>query len=153
MSPSSSASKLVPSIIGEDLTITGNVSARGEVQVDGHINGDVRCSSLLLSERSQVIGNVVAEDLVVRGKVIGGIKGLRVTLHNNCYVEGDIQHQSLAIEQGAYFEGRSRRSDEPLGEIEDARACLDAGKAKELGMDADPLKSGITPAPSGQASG
>jgi cytoskeletal protein CcmA (bactofilin family) len=26
-------------------------------------------------------------------------------------VEGDIFHQSLAIEQGAYFEGKSRRSD------------------------------------------
>ena len=51
--------------------------------------------------------------------------------------------------QGAYFEGRSRRSDEPLGEIEDAQAFLAAGKAKELGdaMNADRLESGITPSP------
>lgn len=148
MGPSSTASKPVPSIIGEDLTITGNVSAKGEVQIDGNIEGNVRCSSLLLSERSQVIGNVVAEDVVVRGKVVGGIKALRVTLHNNCYVEGDIHHQSLAIEQGAYFEGRSRHSDEPLGEIEDAQPRLDAGKAKELGdaLDADRHESRITPA-------
>jgi cytoskeletal protein CcmA (bactofilin family) len=148
MSPSSSASKLVSSIIGDGLTITGNVRAKGEVQIDGHIEGDVRCSSLLLSESSQVIGNVVAEDVVVRGKVVGGIKALRVTLHNNCYVEGDIHHQSLAIEQGAYFEGRSRHSDEPLGEIEDAQPRLDAGKAKELGdaLDADRHESRITPA-------
>src|SRR5262245_66418828 len=107
MSPSPSASKLVPSIIGGDLTITGKVNARGEVHVDGHITGDIRCSSLLLSERSQVIGNVIAEDVIVRGKVVGGIKGLRVTLHNSCYVEADIYHQSLAIEQGASFEARA----------------------------------------------
>jgi cytoskeletal protein CcmA (bactofilin family) len=143
MSPSSSPNKLVPSIIGGDLTIMGKVSARGEVQVDGHINGDVRCSSLLLSERSQVIGNVIAEDVIVRGKVVGGIKGLRVTLHNNCYVEGDIHHQSLAIEQGAYFEGKSRHSDEPLGEIEDA------GKATKLG-DATDAEGGNTLSPSAQ---
>ena len=107
-------STAVPSVIGEDLTITGNVRAKGEVQVEGKIEGDVHCNSLLLSERSQVTGNVVAEDVLVRGKVVGSIKGLRVTLQNNCHVEGDIHHQSLAIEQGAYFEGKSRRTDEPL---------------------------------------
>lgn len=110
----SSAAKLVPSVIGEDLTITGNVSAKGEVQVEGQIEGDVRCSSLLLGDKSQVTGNVAAEDVVVRGKVVGSIRGLRVTLQNQCHVEGDIYHQSLAIEQGAFFEGRSRRSDQPL---------------------------------------
>jgi len=31
-------------------------------------------------------------------------------------VEGDINHQSLAIEQGAFFEGKSRRSDDPLSD-------------------------------------
>jgi cytoskeletal protein CcmA (bactofilin family) len=35
-------------------------------------------------------------------------------------VEGDIVHQILAIEKGAYFEGRSRRSDNPLEEIQAA---------------------------------
>ena len=32
-------------------------------------------------------------------------------------MEGEILCQSLAIEQGAYFEGKSRRSDNPLAEI------------------------------------
>jgi cytoskeletal protein CcmA (bactofilin family) len=32
-------------------------------------------------------------------------------------VEGDIVCQTLAIEQGAYFEGKSRRSDNPLAEM------------------------------------
>jgi len=39
---------------------------------------------------------------------------LRVTLQAQSHVEGDIYHQSLAIEQGAYFEGKSRRTDDPL---------------------------------------
>jgi cytoskeletal protein CcmA (bactofilin family) len=40
-----------------------------------------------------------------------------VTLQAQSHVEGDIFHQSLAIEQGAYFEGKSRRSDDPLAEV------------------------------------
>jgi cytoskeletal protein CcmA (bactofilin family) len=113
-----SASKMVPSIIGEDLTIKGNVTSKGEIQVDGEIEGDIRCGSLLLGDKSQVRGGVAAEDVIVRGHLVGSIRGLRITLQPQSHVEGDIFHQSLAIEQGAYFEGKSRRSDNPLEEIE-----------------------------------
>lgn len=114
---SSTSNKMVPSIIGEDLSITGNVSSKGELQVDGEIQGDVHCGSLLLGEKSQVIGGLIADDVVVRGRVVGSIRGLRVTLQSPAHVEGDIFHQSLAIEQGAYFEGKSRRSDDPMADL------------------------------------
>jgi cytoskeletal protein CcmA (bactofilin family) len=115
-SSSAGPSKMVPSIIGEDLTVIGNVASKGEIQVDGEIQGDLDCGSLLLGEKSQIHGSVRAEDVVVRGKVIGSIRGLRVTLQSQSHVEGDIYHQSIAIEQGAYFEGKSRRSDDPMAD-------------------------------------
>jgi cytoskeletal protein CcmA (bactofilin family) len=37
-------------------------------------------------------------------------------LQATCHVEGDVLHKSLAIEQGAFFEGKSRRSEEPLAD-------------------------------------
>ena len=116
-SPGPNASKMVPTIIGEDLTIRGNVISTGEIQVDGEIEGDIRCGSLLLGDKAQVRGGVAAEDVVVRGHIVGSITGLRITLQGQCHVEGEILCQSLAIEQGAYFEGKSRRSDNPLAEI------------------------------------
>jgi cytoskeletal protein CcmA (bactofilin family) len=112
----SAPTKMVPSIIGEDLIITGNVDSKGEIQVDGEIRGDIHCGSLLLGDKSTITGSVTAEDVVVRGKVVGSVRGLRVTLQAQSHVEGDIYHQSLAIEQGAYFEGKSRRSDDPMKE-------------------------------------
>jgi len=119
-SPGPSASRMVPSIIGEDLTIRGNVTSKGEVQLDGEIEGEIRCGSLLLGDKGQVMGGVAAEDVVVRGRIIGSIRGLRVTLQAQCHVEGDIFHQGLSIEQGAYFEGKSRHSDKPLEETKAA---------------------------------
>jgi cytoskeletal protein CcmA (bactofilin family) len=113
----------VPSIIGADLTITGNVTSKGEVQIDGEIQGDIHCSSLLVGDKAEVRGGVMAEDVVVRGHIVGSISGLRITLQAQSHVEGDIFHQSLAIEQGAYFEGKSRRSDNPLAEIKGAEAA------------------------------
>lgn len=126
-SQSGSASKMVPSIIGEDLKITGNVSSKGEVQVDGEIQGDIHCGSLLLGDKAEVVGSVIAEDIVVRGKVMGSVRGLRVTLQAQSHVEGDIFHQSLAIEQGAYFEGKSRRSEDPLGEAKPSKKESEGG--------------------------
>ena len=114
---SPSASKMITSIIGEGLTITGNVASKGEIQVDGEIQGDIHCGSLLLGDTAQVVGGVIAEDIVVRGRVVGSIRGVRVTLQAQSHIEGDIIHQSLAIEQGAYFEGKSRRTDNPLEEV------------------------------------
>ena len=109
---------MIPSIIGEGLTITGNVASKGEIQVDGEIQGDIHCGSLLLGDTAQV----VAEDIVVRGRVVGSIRGVRVTLQAQSHIEGDIIHQSLAIEQGAYFEGNSRRTDNPLQEVKASSA-------------------------------
>lgn len=105
--------KMVPSIIGEDLTVTGNVISKGEVQVDGEVQGDVHCNSLVIGEKATITGGVVAEDVIVRGRVLGSVRAQRVTLQSTSHVEGDIHHMSLAIEQGAYFEGKSRRSDNP----------------------------------------
>lgn len=108
---------MVPSIIGTDLNITGNVISKGEIQVDGEIQGDIHCTSLIVGEQAVISGGIVSEDVVIRGKVLGSIRGLRITLQSNAHVEGDIFHQSLAVEQGAFFEGKSRRTDDPLEPI------------------------------------
>ncbi len=121
--------RMAPSIIGEDLTVTGNVLSKGEVQVDGQIQGDVHCSSLIVGEKAEITGGIVAEDVVVRGQVMGSIRGVRVTLQSSSHVEGDIFHQSLAIEQGAFFEGKSRRTEDPIASA--PKIALLQGQAAE----------------------
>lgn len=119
------------STIGEDLRITGNVSSKGEIHLDGEVHGDVSCVALVLGDSATLEGNVTAEDVVIRGHLIGSVKALRVTLQATSHVEGDIYHQSLALEQGAYFEGRSRRCDDPMGLGGGASANGAAAKSSE----------------------
>ena len=106
--------KLTDSTIGEDLQITGNVSSKGEIHLDGHVIGDVSCVALVLGETAKLEGNVTAEDVVIRGRLVGAVRALRVTLQSMAHVEGDLYHGSLALEQGAFFEGMSRHSDDPM---------------------------------------
>ena len=96
------------STISEDLTITGNVTSTGELHLDGRIHGDVHCVSLVLGETARLEGNVVAEDVMVRGHLIGSVRALRVMLQSQAHVEGNLFHKSLSIEQGTHFEGESR---------------------------------------------
>jgi len=106
------------STIGGDLTITGNVTSKGEIHLDGHVHGDVHCVQLVLGENASVEGNVTAEEAVIRGRLIGSVQALRVTLQSESHVEGDLTYQSLAIEQGAFFDGNSRPSEKPLSKSE-----------------------------------
>jgi len=112
--PSSSAEPGTASLslIGDDLTITGNIVSEGEIQVDGNVQGDIQCASLVVGEDAQIRGSIVADDVVVRGRIVGTIRGQRLSLQNSCHVEADISHKSLVIEQGAFFEGKSRRADD-----------------------------------------
>jgi cytoskeletal protein CcmA (bactofilin family) len=120
------------STIGEDLTITGNVTSKGEIHLDGHVHGDVHCVALVLGENSNVEGNVVAEDVVIRGRLVGSVQALRVTLQSEAHVEGDLTYQSLAIEQGAFFDGKSRPSENPLSESQTTAEHLTAIEPQQV---------------------
>jgi cytoskeletal protein CcmA (bactofilin family) len=99
------SSPLSISTIGEDLSITGNVTSEGALHLDGQVQGDVRCAALVLGENAQLEGSVVAEEVLVRGRLIGSVRALRVTLQSRSHVEGDLFHKSLSVEQDTHFEG------------------------------------------------
>jgi cytoskeletal protein CcmA (bactofilin family) len=100
------------SVIGNDLKIIGQglkIISQGTLQVDGEVEGDVGGSEVIIGEKGRVTGTVAAERVIVRGQISGVIRGVTVTLQASSKVEGDIHHLSLAIEQGAEFDGRCRR--------------------------------------------
>lgn len=95
-------------------TIEGGVEFSGAVVIEGTLIGDVRCMSLIVTERGIVDGSIIAETVVVMGEVTGEIFADTLTLKTACTVNGDIFHKHLALEDGCYFEGRSRRHNAPL---------------------------------------
>jgi cytoskeletal protein CcmA (bactofilin family) len=102
------------SVIDSWLMITGNLQSESEVQVDGKIEGDIRCAHLTVGKDATINGNITAEEVVVRGKVKGTIRANRVILQESAQVDSEIFHTKLAIEEGASFEGRSRMCADPL---------------------------------------
>src|SRR6516164_8865945 len=99
------ASKLRGTVIAKGLKIVGSVTAEGLVEVNGQIEGELHCT--IIARGAHITGTVAAERVVVDGKVEGPIQGGEVILKSQAHVVGDIHHQSLAVESGAYFDGRS----------------------------------------------
>lgn len=94
------------SLISSDLSVTGDLVSPGDLQIDGFVEGDIRCQSLTIGPTASVTGNVIAEDVLIRGTLNGAIEARAVTLGKSAQVNGDILHETIAIEAGAVLNGR-----------------------------------------------
>jgi cytoskeletal protein CcmA (bactofilin family) len=102
------------SVLSSDLHVTGNLKTTGDIQVEGTVEGDIRAHLLTIGEGATIKGEVIADDVVINGRIVGRVRGLKVRLTSTARVEGDIIHKTIAIESGAHFEGSVQRQDDPL---------------------------------------
>jgi cytoskeletal protein CcmA (bactofilin family) len=103
-----------PSIISSDVKITGNLLSPGEVQFDGQMEGDLTCGNLTVGERAEIDGTLTANRIVVHGSVKGSIRARIVHLHASARLVGDVVHEDLTVDSGAYIEGRCLHVNNPL---------------------------------------
>lgn len=94
------------SVIGTDITITGDIDAGTDLHVDGSIEGDIKCSSLVQGESSSISGAVVADSARLAGRVKGSITAKELVILKTARIEGDVHYDALTIEQGAQVDGR-----------------------------------------------
>eukprot|EP01030_Chromulinospumella_sphaerica_P028091 gene28091-28404_t len=103
----------VASLISSGITIEGGVTGDGELQIDGVVRGDVRVGRLTVGETGHIEGSVYAEATEVRGRIVGSVTAKQVRLYGTSYIDGDITHEQLAMETGAFFQGRSLKFQRP----------------------------------------
>ena len=115
-----------PSLLGKEIKILGKISSTGALQLDGVLEGEIKASKLVIERSAKVVGSVTSEDLVIKGRIIGPVFGKKVRFGASARVEGDTFHETIAIEDGAYYEGSIRRqsnvSDTPNTAINDKLA-------------------------------
>ena len=141
--PTAPKAKPPASVLSSDLTVTGNLKTSGDIQVEGTVEGDIRAHLLTVGEGATIRGECVADDVVVNGRIVGRLRGLKVRLTATARVEGDIIHKTIAIESGAHFEGSVQRREDPLNEgSKPAPAPVASGrKAEEPRPAAQPPKA------------
>lgn len=104
----------VPTIISEGTRICGDLISDGILHVDGHVEGDITCDELIIGVKGHVEGAVVAKNLQLYGTLNGKATAEKIFLAKTAKLIGDAAHSSIAIEPGAYMEGRCLRIGEAI---------------------------------------
>lgn len=94
------------SVIGPDIVITGNVAASADLQIDGRVDGDVLCGTLVQGADSRITGALKAESARLGGSVEGSVAVRQLTIERSARITGDVDYESIAIETGASIDGR-----------------------------------------------
>jgi cytoskeletal protein CcmA (bactofilin family) len=101
-----SASGSALSFIGGEVVISGNVSGQGDLHLDGTVEGDVGCKSLILGVSGRIKGNIHADRATIAGTVEGIVNAGTLTVEKSARITGDLSYQALSIEPGAQVDGR-----------------------------------------------
>lgn len=94
------------SFIGSEVTISGNISGNGDLHIDGAVEGDIHCASLILGPGGRIKGNISAEKATLGGAVGGTVSARTLIVEKSARISGDLSYESVSIETGAQVDGR-----------------------------------------------
>ncbi len=95
--------------ISQGIRIKGEITGSEDLFVDGPVEGKLNLAngSLTVGPNGTVKADIVAREVIVRGRIEGKIAGReRVQLWSTGHVTGEVQTQRLAIEDGAVLRGK-----------------------------------------------
>lgn len=106
------------SVLGADVTITGNIAASADLHIEGRVQGDVACANLVQGADSVIVGNVKADSARVAGKVDGVVSVRQLSVERSARITGDVEYENIAVENGAGIDGRMKRMTGATAHIE-----------------------------------
>jgi len=97
------------SLLSRNAKVNGDISGDENIRIEGAIKGTVSVTGdVLVEEAGNVEANINGNNVVVKGSVKGNITANhRIEIYATGIVIGDISAQSVDIQEGAKFEGRS----------------------------------------------
>lgn len=99
----------VPGIISEGTRIKGNITSNGILHIDGKVEGDINCDELIIGIKGNVLGTVTANNLMLYGTLQGMASVNELFIAKTAKLMGDAAHNTIAVEPGAYIDGRCLR--------------------------------------------
>lgn len=94
------------SVIGADVTVTGNIATDGDLHIDGTVAGDIACGALVQGASSRIVGTVTAKAARLAGTIEGAVSVVALTIEKSARLRGDAAYRTLQIDTGAQVDGR-----------------------------------------------
>jgi cytoskeletal protein CcmA (bactofilin family) len=105
-------------VVGKGICIRGEITGSAPIEVWGTIEGISGTEGLFcVREGGKVGGEIAAAQVIVEGRVEGKISAeQKIELRPTCNVQGNLAAKTVAIAEGAFFEGKvsmGRREGQP----------------------------------------
>jgi len=98
------------SLLSKKVKIEGELKGNEDLHVEGHFKGSIKISGdIFIGPTGIVEADVEAHNVVVQGQVTGNVTAHKqLQLQSSGKLLGDCAAQSIHINEGALFEGRSK---------------------------------------------
>lgn len=93
-------------LIASDVSLIGNVTAKTDLHVDGCIEGDVVCASLVQGPDSHIKGKIQTAIARLSGSVDGSVEAEELVIEGTAKIKGDVQYGNIKIESGASLDSK-----------------------------------------------
>ncbi len=104
--PRRAASPSTFSVLGADVVMRGNVEAAADLHLDGTVEGDVACATLVQGESGRIAGAIDAQSARLAGTVKGTVTVRELVILRGARIEGDVHYETVTMEPGATVDGR-----------------------------------------------
>jgi cytoskeletal protein CcmA (bactofilin family) len=130
-------------VIGESITIQGDLAGEEDLKILGRVQGtvDVKSNSVTIGQTGHVKADVYGKSIIVEGRVEGNLfGGEQIVLRSTGEVRGNLTAPRVSLEDGAQFKGaidmepkppRSGGADKPAERA--ASAAKPAGEGSAAG--------------------
>ncbi len=101
--------KATPTILSNDLEIQGDLISQGLIEIEGKVKGVIKGNSVIIREDGLVEGEIIAQNLNIRGKFQGNIRARSISVSSKAAINGNIEYSTLCVEDGASIDGQFKK--------------------------------------------
>ena len=76
------------------------------LRVEGRVEGDLDCGSLVIGTEALIQGQVRAENARIAGRIEGAVSIRQLTVEAGARITGDVEYETISLETGAHVDGR-----------------------------------------------
>ena len=97
----------ITTVLGADITFTGEVKGDSVIRIDGKIDGNVSIKQgVVLGEKAYIKGDINSDYVIIYGNATGNITCKELLVRKSGVINGDIQTENIEIEMGGRYNGK-----------------------------------------------
>ncbi len=100
--------KEIETVIGPTIKVKGNFHGKGNIVVEGILNGSLKTEgNVLIGNNAKITASVEAKNIKVGGEIQGNVKcGGYLEIEASAKIMGDVECETISIEKGAQINGK-----------------------------------------------